>query len=140
MKVLTEAHGERTSRSGCSVIVLGGDGKGVELAFWTNEVWAQTDAFDHSTGTEAHAFDTTKASAAYTLRVAEGKYDLSVDGTTLLRGNLHNYALRGPAIPYKLTNYLFIGDDTTSAAAQFNIAHVDITPASVTRSKPGKSR
>ncbi len=140
LKVIAEAHGERISRSGCSVIVLGSDGKGVELAFWTNEVWTQTDTFDHGTGAEAHSFDTTKQSAAYTLRVAGGKYDLSVNGATLLHGDLHNYALHGPAIPYKLANYLFIGDDTTSAAARFNIAHVDITSASITRSKSGKAR
>lgn len=140
LKVLAEAHGERTSRSGCSVIVLGSNGKGVELAFWTNEVWVQTDAFEHGTGTEAHAFDTTEASAQYTLRVAGGKYDLSVNDTALLHGDLHNYAVRGPAIPYKLLNYLFVGDDTTSAAAQFLIARVDITPASVTRSKSRKAR
>ncbi len=140
LKVISEAHGERTSRSGCSVIVLGSDGKGVELAFWTNEVWAQTDAFDHAIGTEAHAFDTTKQSALYTLRMAGGKYALSVNGAMLLQGDLHNYALHGPAIPYKLANYLFIGDDTTSAAARFHITRVDITPASVTRSKSGKAR
>ena len=129
VKVVTEAHGERTNRSGCSVIVLGSDRKGVELAFWTSEVWTQTDGFAHGTGTEAHAFDTTAARVRYTLRVKEGKYTLSAGSTPLLRGSLHNYALSGPALPYKLTNYLFIGDDTTSASAEFQVAHIDITPA-----------
>jgi hypothetical protein len=130
LKVVAEAHGGRTNRAGCSVIVLGSDRRGVELAFWTNEVWAQTDAFAHATGTETHAFDTTPARIRYTLRVAEGKYTLSAGGATLLRGSLHNYGLSGPALPYKLADYLFIGDDTTSASAHFQIAHIDIAPAS----------
>ena len=39
-----------------------------------------------------------------------------------LGGSLHSYA--APAVPYAFTNYLFIGDDTTSARGNFSLFQV----------------
>lgn len=125
MQVVSEAHGTRVDRSGVSLIALGSDNKGVELAFWNNEVWTQSDIFTHSTGTESSLFDT-NALTHYDLVVANEAYTLTANGTTLLTGSLHSYA--APPIPYKLTDYLFIGDDTTSANGSVNIVRVALVP------------
>src|SRR5690349_9366658 len=56
MKLLSETHASN-DRSGVSLIVLSNDLQGVELAFWNNEVWAQSGSdFHHAEGA---AFDTT---------------------------------------------------------------------------------
>lgn len=122
LQVFSETHGN-ANRSGCDVIVLGNDHKGVELAFWTNEVWAQSDIFTHSTGSESHTFDTTSGRTHYTLRVANNAYSLMADTTTLLNGNLHSYPAL-PGTPYGTANFLFIGDDSTSSNARFSLARV----------------
>lgn len=114
-------------RAGVSLIVLGNDNRGVELAFWNNEVWTQNNAFLHTVGDgENAAFDTTSGRIHYVLDVANGGYALSADGTALLGGSLHSYAAFGP--PYTLPNYLFIGDDTTSARGNFSLFQVQVTP------------
>lgn len=37
----TQLTTNNTTRAGYSVILLGHDAKGIELGFWTNEIWAQ---------------------------------------------------------------------------------------------------
>ena len=114
-------------RAGVSLIVLGNDNKGVELAFWNNEVWTQSNGFLHTVGGgENAAFNTTTGRVHYVLDVANGGYALSADGTALLGGSLHSYVAQGA--PYTLPNYLFIGDDTTSARGNFSLFQVQITP------------
>ncbi len=127
LQVNSETHNGNANRSGVSLIVLGNDNKGVELAFWNNEVWTQSNAFLHTVaGGENAAFDTTTGRVHYVLDVANGGYALSADGTALLGGSLHSYA--APLLPYSFTNYLFLGDDTTSARGNFSLFQVQITP------------
>ncbi len=63
-------------RSGVSLIVLGSDHKGVEMAFWQNEIWPQQDnpLFIHNPVTE-------RAQGA-NLTSLLAHYNLSVKGTT----------------------------------------------------------
>src|SRR5262249_25272327 len=97
--------------------------KGVELGFWSNQVWAQNDSplFTHGEGA---SFDTTKALTDYALTVLGGSYSLSADGQPLLGGPVRDYSAFG--LPYTLKIFLFFGDDTSSAWARVEIARVTL--------------
>ena len=124
MKVLAESH-QSTDRSGVGLIVLSSDLMGVELEFWSNEVWVQSGAdFHHAEGA---AFNTTTASTTYDVAVHGTTYDVLVNGnsTPLLSGNLRNYSAFG--LPYTLPNFMFLGDDTTSASGSFEFSRLAVT-------------
>lgn len=114
MQVLTEGHSSN-DRAGTSVILLGNDNKGVELGFWADQVWAQSanPLFSHG---ESALFDTSSSSVQYRLEVQGPAYLLYANGSQILSGPTRSYAAQGSA-PYTLNNYLFLGDDTTSAGA-----------------------
>jgi len=110
-------------RAGFSVIVLSEDVLGVELAFWQDEIWAQSDAplFTHG---ESAAHDTTAALTRYTLEVDGTDYALSTDGAPLLAGSLRDYSSFGP--PYDFPSFLFVGDDTSSGDTRSELSLVAI--------------
>jgi hypothetical protein len=129
-------------RSGVSLIFLSSDLQGIELGFWTDEIWAQNDGavkadpisapsgtrFTHGEGA---SFNTTNLT----------RYDLSVEGTTyriyaggnfiapILSGSLRNYSNEG--LPYSLANLMFFGDNTTSARGSFRLNLVTLTDSPV---------
>ncbi len=109
-KLLSESH-LNIHRAGYSVILLGHDAKGIELGFWTNEIWAQNSDFTHA---ENIAIDTT-IERNYRLQILNDNYQLFENNNSILSGNLRIYP--SPSTPYSLPNYVFFGDDTTSAAA-----------------------
>lgn len=117
-------------RAGFSIIVLGSDAKGVELAFWEDEVWAQQDAplFIHSTSSERAFLDTT-ALTRYDLTMAGNAYILKAGGTTILSGARKDYsAFTGFPDPYETPDFLFFGDNTSSASGRSGVAWVEATP------------
>lgn len=109
-KILSESH-QSTNRAGYSVILLGHDAKGIELGFWSNEIWAQNSDFTHA---ESISIDTA-VERNYQLQIIDEQYKLLDGQNTILSGTLRNYPT--PATPYSLPNYVFLGDNTTSAAA-----------------------
>ena len=117
LAVRSESH-VRPERAGTSVIVIGDDLLGVELGFWENEVWAQTDApmFTHGEG----APFATAAAVDYELRLAGDRYQLNAGGRKVLEGPLKNYSSFG--FPYDQRSFLFYGDDTGSAAADMELS------------------
>ncbi|MEM7244825.1 MAG: hypothetical protein AAF533_05745 [Acidobacteriota bacterium] len=121
LRVDAEEH-SRDERAGFSVIVLAVDRMGVELAFWEDEIWAQTDEplFEHGEGV---AFDTTAALVRYDLLVRFDTYTLHADGVPILIGPVKDYtaAVIEPVNPYLISNFIFFGDDTTSARARFEM-------------------
>jgi hypothetical protein len=119
-QVLEETH-NNSNRAGFSVIVLSSDLKGIELGFWTDQVWAQSPQF---TRTETATLDTTVGLIAYELAIIGNSYTLTGGGATL-SGPLRDYSSFGD--PYNRANFLFLGDDTTSAGARIRLAKVDIT-------------
>jgi len=131
LRVLEENHGTRVDRSGCSVTVLGSDRKGIELGFWKDRVWAQSDSplFTHAEealwpNTESHTFELTLQGTTYTL---------GVGGKTVLTGAIRDYTpFVGLIDPYETPNFLFIGDNTTSAGASIGIGRVELTALPVT--------
>lgn len=125
MKLLSESHANN-NRAGTSLVVIGSDLRGIELGFWTNEVWAQSGAdFLHAEGA---ATDTTADHASYVLSISNalgGSYSLTKDGAPLLNGPLRDYASFGA--PYNLPNFLFLGDNTTSASGAMSFTHLSVT-------------
>jgi hypothetical protein len=120
----SEAHGSSPDRAGFSVILLGSDGKGIELGFWTNEIWSQADSTFTSQG-EEHNFDTT-AFTQYSLTILNGNYTLLANGGQILTGATRDYSARGT--PYNLDDYVFLGDDTSEADAKAEFTSINIVP------------
>jgi hypothetical protein len=122
LKELSESH-LNNNRAGLSLIVLSSDSQGVELAFWPNEIWAQAVGFTHTA--ETATFNTTAANTTYDVSVLGSNYTLSANGNPILSGPLRSYGT--PAVPYGLTSYIFVGDDTTSAAGSFEMSRLAVT-------------
>ena len=124
VQIESEFH-NNNDRAGFSVIVITHDLKGIELGFWTDEIWAQADIllFTHAEGA---AFETTSGLTHYRLAIVGDGYFLSADGLPILNGQLRDYTAFGS--PYDIPDFLFFGDDTSSASASIklaSIAHVD---------------
>ena len=109
-RLISEGH-SNSNRAGYSVILLAEDARGIELGFWQTEIWAQNADFTHA---ETVAIDTT-LQRDYRLEIIGDQYQLFDGATSLLTGGLRTYS--NPAIPYTLSNYLFLGDNTTSGSA-----------------------
>jgi hypothetical protein len=75
------------TRAGYSFILLGHDAKGIELGFWSNEIWAQNPNFTHA---ESISIDTT-VERNYTLQIIDEQYKLLDGKNTLLSGTLRDY-------------------------------------------------
>lgn len=117
-------------RAGFSVIVLGSDQKGVELAFWNDEVWAQQDSplFIHSPSSERASW-ATGAMTAYELTMVGSTYTLKANGGQILTGARKDYtAFAGFPDPYETPNFLFFGDNTTSASGRAAIRSIGAAP------------
>jgi hypothetical protein len=118
-------------RAGFSVLVLSSDTRGIELAFWEDEIWAQSGPdFKHAEGI---ARDTTAALTSYELRVAGDRYTLLAKGKPILNGPLRDYSSHWHPV-YRMSNLLFFGDDTNSAAARVELGSLELVtgqPATV---------
>jgi hypothetical protein len=110
LQLTSESH-TSNDRAGLSLIVLSADQLGVELGFWSNQIWAQNVGFTHG---ESATFDPTAATVSYALTIA--------GGTPLLSGAVRDYSAFGA--PYNQSNFLFVGDDTSEAAAKVNLTSV----------------
>ncbi len=122
LKVLQEAHADNT-RAGFSFIVTGADtSKAIEIAFWTDHVWAYTSGFEH--GADA-AFATTGMND-HALVVKNDEYTLSAGGSKLLEGSMVDYSAQGA--PYNVASFPFFGDDTSRARSQIELGSVALAP------------
>jgi hypothetical protein len=116
-----EAH-NNPNRAGFSIIVLGSDTNGIELAFWTNTVFAQGGPPNLFVHAEDVTFRTTGGFVDYALTLVGDHYALHANGTTVLSGLVRDYTSFSGAInPYRTPNFIFFGDDTTSAGASVNV-------------------
>lgn len=133
-----EAH-NNANRAGFSVIALGSDTNGIELAFWTNTVFAQEGPPSLFVHAEDVAFTTTGGFVDYALTLAGSQYSLYANGTPILAGPIRDYtSFSGLINPYRTPNFVFFGDDTTSANASVNVRRlVLIRPPLLTISAPG---
>jgi len=119
-QVISETHLNNHS-AGLSVIALSADLQGIELGFWQNRVWAQEGGVDPELFTQAEGatFDAT-AVTTYTLFVQGSHYWLNANSVMILNGPLRDYtAFNGFFDPYETPNFIFFGDDTSSASAEW---------------------
>ncbi len=123
-RVVSETHATN-DRAGFSIIALSSDKRGVELGFWTDRVWAQTDTPLFTHGEEA-LYNTT-VQTAYSLAIQNNTYTLYANALPILSGGLRDYtAFAGFPDVYENPNFLFLGDDTTSAQARFELRSASV--------------
>ena len=130
MQLISESHTGNINRAGFSIILLDSNNQGVELGFWTDTIWSQSANPLFTTKDEEKAFNTTAAMLAYELTLFDNQYFLTHNDTILLTGILKDYsAFSGifGSIPYSLENYLFLGDDTSSAQADVILGRIEIS-------------
>ena len=120
IKIESETH-NNNDRAGFSVIALSSDLEGLELAFWTDEVWAQLQPFTHGEGIQ---FDTARL-LQYDLAVQDDSYSLYCQGTQILQGALRNYSWHSNPV-YKTSDFLFFGDDTSSAGGISKLSYIEV--------------
>jgi hypothetical protein len=110
-------------RAGFSVIVLDADARGIELGFWDDRIWAQEGGATPGLFTQAEGVTrTTTALTDYTLRFDGERYALRADATDVLSGPLRSYAaFAGFPDIYETPNFVFLGDNTTSASVTARI-------------------
>ncbi len=125
LRVTAETHSS-ANRAGFSFVMVGNDpSHSLELAFWTNEVFAydyvaaDPDRFVHGAGA---LLDTTASFRSYMLTVQNQGYSLSSGGITLMSGALKDYTAQG--LPYTTSNFLFFGDNTSRASAGVELGGV----------------
>lgn len=121
----SETHAS-TNRAGLSLIVLGADRKGLELGIWTNRLWAQADS---PMFTQAEGVETAVIGGWRTLKlsVLGDDYTVTFDGAQVLNGKVRDYTpFTGAIDPYETPNFLFIGDDTTSARGAYRLRRVQL--------------
>ena len=142
-QVVSEVVEPGRPRAGFSIIVVSQDtSKAVELAFQEGQIFAQTlqdfgpplnNQFVAST-TDVVTFDTTKE-VQYSLAVQGNSYTLSANGTAILTGTLQDYTAgntNGAPNPYTTSNFIFLGDNTTSARGEFRLNQIALeTPTQV---------
>lgn len=113
-----------SSRAGFSVIALASDKKGIEIGFHADEIFAQGDS-PMFVRAESTPFDTTAAIRRYDLDIAGDFYMLRADGELKLTGPVRDYTpFTGPIDPYETPNFLFFGDDSTSARGKTEIRYL----------------
>ena len=128
MQVDSEAH-TNNDRAGFSIIILDKAAQGIELSFWENEIWVKSDdatggLFKHGEGI---AFGTS-ALTDYQVLFMGDTYTLTANAEPLLTGPLRDYsAFAGFPDPYQTPNFLFLGDNTTSAQARVRLRFVSVT-------------
>ena len=134
LRLSSESHGTNNNRAGFSVIVMSnqvtGEAQpyGVELGFWLNSIWAQSATF---TKAETATYNTQSLAHTYHLKVSGNQYQLFVDDATtpILQGPMRQYTGYTPPAgypnPYKTTNLIFWGDNTTSAKAKVTLMRVE---------------
>ena len=124
-----ESH-TNNNRAGFSLIALSDDARGIELAFWENEIWAQGNnssggLFKHGEGV---VFPTTTDLVDYRLTIIDDTYTLTANTQPILSGPVQDYtAFDGFPDPYETPNFLFLGDDTTSAQARVRMHFLSVT-------------
>lgn len=128
LQVESETH-DSNHRSGFSVIILDSNARGIEMSFWQNEIWVQNDdstgaLFTHGEGV---AFDTT-ALTEYQITMIGDTYALTANSQPILTGPMRDYSAfdRFPD-PYETPNFIFLGDDTTSAQARVRLHFLSVT-------------
>lgn len=122
LAIASENH-TSNDRAGFSVLLLGSDSRGIELGFWGDQIWAQTSTpiFTHGEGVSID----TNQHRNYQLRIVNDTYSLLAGSTSLLSGSVRDYTASAQA-PYTLSNFLFLGDNTSRGSADIQLGAVTL--------------
>jgi hypothetical protein len=147
LRIAEERHANH-NRAGFSLIVLASDLKGVELAFWEDQIWAQSDRPLFTRGEASRPFNTWSSEVRYALAIKGETYTLTAGGEPILSGPLKDYsAFDTPPFDfvYRQSNFIFFGDNTGSAAARVAIGSIRLEtsasaslPKGTTRGDPAR--
>ncbi|MFQ4146748.1 PEP-CTERM sorting domain-containing protein [Chlorogloeopsis sp. ULAP02] len=117
-------------RAGFSVIVLSSDKQGIEIGFRTSDIFSQANASFDAVGEQVSNVSSLLSSlSSYDLNISGNSYTLSSGATPLLNGSLRDYttATGFGSDVYRTSNFIFLGDDTTSARANIDLQSVSVT-------------
>ncbi|MCT7977846.1 DUF4347 domain-containing protein [Laspinema olomoucense] len=142
---------DKADRAGFSLIAISSDvKKGIEIGFWENQIWVQEEGaaeptpsnntntlFTHTLNQNESVTFNTKVEVNYQLKVLDNTYQLLANGNPVpvISGNLRDYSNASlpsflPANPYTTPNFIFFGDNTPSASANFDLSAVSVTTGS----------
>ena len=131
LRIDSEAHAT-DHRAGTSVLVVSQDTtQALELAFWEDEIWGHDDTAPIFVASHAEGVSTdpTAAIVRYDLAIQGTDYELFADGASILTGPLRDYtAWVGFPDVYETPNFIFFGDDTTSARGITEITRIELNP------------
>lgn len=123
-------------RAGFSAIVLGSDKKGIEIGFRNTDIFSQNNASFNSLGEQSTGIGGILGSLTqYDLTVSRNSnpllanvYTLSSGGTPIISGLVRDYsAAIAAGNVYNNSNFIFLGDNTTSAGASVDIARISLS-------------
>ncbi|MEH2377604.1 MAG: PEP-CTERM sorting domain-containing protein [Nostoc sp.] len=119
-------------RAGFSVLVLSSDKQGIEIGFRNNDIFAQVNSSFNSISPAEQITGVSSLLSSlttYNLNVSGNNYTLTNGATSLLSGLLRDYttATGFGSDVYKTSNFVFLGDDTTSARANIDLKSITIT-------------
>ncbi len=115
------------NRAGFSVIVLGSDKKGIEIGFGSSDIFALNNDTGFSKGEFIAQGGILSSPNTYDLTVLGNSYTLNNGANSLLSGSLRDYSANATTLltqVYNTANFVFLGDDTTSAGAKTNIQNI----------------
>lgn len=127
LRIDREEH-HRDDRAGFSMLVICNDLLAIEFGFWKGRVWAQADdgtpLFQDSRA-ETARFSPSVGLVPFTLEVLGDTYRLLSGDDVVLEGKLRNYSGFG-GFPYNTPNFIFAGDNTTSAGAVTRLGDIRV--------------
>jgi hypothetical protein len=139
LRMVSEGHSS-PARAGYSIIVVSSDAasgvaSSVEIGFQSGRVFSQSDDFGPTVADENASFNPVGSEFInYELAVHGSSYELTADSNVILTGALHDHFdhnINWPVSPYQIPNFLFLGDDTTSASAEILLRSVKMEATTV---------
>lgn len=137
MDLDSENHSGNPDRAGFSVTLIGSDLKGVEIGFQSDRIFAQSLSGNSFVASTIPGESTTSASLVnaafrpnrWDLAVTGGTYALTLGNQTVISGATHDYSsyIGNGQNAYRTPNFVFFGDNTTSARADFTFSYAAIT-------------
>ncbi|WP_414548137.1 PEP-CTERM sorting domain-containing protein [Anabaena sp. CCY 0017] len=117
-------------RAGFSVLALSSDKQGIEIGFRNTDIFSQNNSSFQTIGEQVNDVGSLLSNlTTYNLNVAGDSYTLKSGEQILLTGLLRNYqgASGFGSDVYGTSNFIFLGDNTTSARASIDLANVSLT-------------
>lgn len=128
------------NRAGFSVTALDNNKKGIEIGFRNTDIFAQNSNFNAIDPAEQKtSFGSVLGNfSTYDLKVLGNNYTLSNGGDDLFSGSLRSYTISSNPLTavYGNPNFLFFGDNTTSAGASVDIQNITLTTNSTAVPEP----